>query len=315
MFRRMALGLMVAAIAGMLCVPDADAEFKKLGLAGFSYLKITQAARPAAMGDAYTAVADDINALYTNPAGLTGIQGRAFSFSYSKWIVNTKIYSGAAAWMLGTHAVGLHVLSFQPDQIILTTPDKPGGSLGKVSVGSTVVGITYAIKFTDKFSFGVQGKFVQEDLYLDKVNTFDIDMGTMFYTGFRSSRVAMSMKNLGKDMTVNSESFFSPIVYNVAVAMEVYGRVEDPNRLTVSLENVFAIDYESRFHMGGELLLANMLALRAGYKFNYDAEAFSLGAGLKREFGGGRMFAVDFAYTDFGELFDAPIRLTVSGSF
>ncbi len=314
MYKRFISGILIIAVFGLLSVSMAEAGFKKLGLAGFSFLKITQAARPAAMADAYTAVVDDVNALYSNPAGLPRIRAREFTFSYNSWIANTKIYAVGLGWKLGTHAVGLHVLSFQPESIVLTTPEKPDGSLGRVSIGSVVVAGTYAIQFTDKFSFGVQGKFVQEDLHLDKNRTFDVDLGMLFYTGFRSSRIAMSLKNLGPDETVNTESFFSPIVFNVAAAMEVYGKVEDPVYLTVAAENVFAIDYEQRFHAGGELWLANTLALRAGYKFNYDVETFSVGVGLKKAFGD-RKIAVDFAYTDFGELLDAPIRLTVTGSF
>ena len=40
------------------------------GTAGFQFLKLGVGARPVAMGSAYTAVADDANALFWNPAGL-----------------------------------------------------------------------------------------------------------------------------------------------------------------------------------------------------------------------------------------------------
>ena len=42
-------------------VPRIDPHFKKLGLAGFAFLKVAQGARPAGMGDAFVAVSDDIN--------------------------------------------------------------------------------------------------------------------------------------------------------------------------------------------------------------------------------------------------------------
>ena len=58
-----------------------------VGLSGFQFLKIGQGARAVAMGDAYTAVADDINAIFWNPAGLTGVRGTAWTANYTKWLV------------------------------------------------------------------------------------------------------------------------------------------------------------------------------------------------------------------------------------
>ena len=66
--------------------------------------------------------------------------------------------------------------------------------------------------------------------------------------------------------------------------------------------------------MAVSLWIANMLALRGGYKVNYDVEDYSLGAGLKYDFGG-RDIRVDLSYSDGGVYFDAPLRIAVSGSF
>jgi hypothetical protein len=66
--------------------------------------------------------------------------------------------------------------------------------------------------------------------------------------------------------------------------------------------------------------MLNLLALRAGYKFNYDSDAYTLGAGLRWKMGGkGRALTADFAYSglksDAGKFFDAPLRLSLGGSF
>src|SRR4051812_24888171 len=41
------------------------------GTSGAAFLKIGPGARPAAMGEAFTGVADDIHSIYWNPAGLS----------------------------------------------------------------------------------------------------------------------------------------------------------------------------------------------------------------------------------------------------
>ena len=54
-------------------------EFHGYGRASFTTLKVGQSARAAGMGDAYTAVADDINAMFWNAAGLTQIRSPSVS--------------------------------------------------------------------------------------------------------------------------------------------------------------------------------------------------------------------------------------------
>ena len=42
-------------------------------------------------------------------------------------------------------------------------------------------------------------RWVQEDLDLQSYSSYDIDFGTLFYTGFHSTRLGMSLRNLGGD--------------------------------------------------------------------------------------------------------------------
>ena len=105
------------------------------------------------------------------------------------------------------------------------------------------------------------------------------------------------------------------MIYTIAMAMEAYGRKGDPTYLTVASELTHHIDDRERFHLGAELRMVNTLALRAGYRGRYDLGDWSLGVGVHRDLGGGRKIGVDFAYVNFGDLFDSPIRVSVVGAF
>ena len=307
-------GAAAVVFALLLFAGDPDAGFKKLGTGGFTFLKVSQSARSAAMGDAYTAVADDINSIFRNPAGLTGIERMEYMFTYTTWLVDSKFYSAAVAYRAGTTVWGVSVVALQLPGFEETTIFKPQGT-GRVFNNSDIaVGGTFAVQLTDKMSFGSQVRLVQQELADRSIQTFSLDMGVMFHTGFRSARIAMSLRNFGKDNKVILDRMFMPLVYTIGGAMELYGVKGDAAYLTASAQNVFAVDFEARAHFGAELWLANTLALRGGYKWNYDLEGFSAGAGLKRAFAG-RKFTVDFAYSDFGDHFSAPLRLTVGGSF
>ncbi len=289
-----------------------------VGLSGFNFLKIGQGARAVAMGDAYTAVSDDINAIFWNPAGLTSIRGSAWTATYTKWLVDSYSFSAAAAWNTGTArggVLGASVVGFRPGDIIETTIFQPQGTGQTVSSGDLAIGVVYALKMTDKFSFASRISWINQTLHTESVSSISLDIGTLFHTGFKSLRLAMALKNFGPDKKVTETKFFMPIYYNVAMAAEFYGEKGDPTYLTVSAESAFAADYELRAHLGAEMWMQNVFALRGGYKVNYNTDTFSIGAGLKYEIAGDRSVTVDVSYSDMGELFIAPIRVTLGGTF
>ena len=175
-----------------------------------------------------------------------------------------------------------------PEEVEETTiffrPQVPGRM---IQGGDTAIGFMFARQMTDKVSWGVQARWVQEDLVLKTTSTFQFDLGISAYTGYRSLRIAAAARNVGADITVETEQYSPPINFNFGLAGEVYGEQGDPMYLTLAAETIMATDLRSAVEIfGGELWISNMLALRGGYKVNYDVEDYSLGAGLKYDFGG-----------------------------
>jgi len=297
---------------------------KKLNISGMQFLKIGQSARAEAMGGAFTAVSDDINAMYWNGAGLVHVENVAYQANYTRWLAGTELYSMAAVY--NTHSsrgevIGISVVSQQVDPIEETTIFQPDGTGNMIDVGQMSIGLLYALKFTDKFSFSAKLNYVQEVLYTTTTRTFTLDLGSYFYTGYKSLRVGMSFRNFGPDQKSQEANFsyLMPLTYNMAVAGEVYGEKGDPAYLTLAFESSFPIDYEQRYHLGGELWIQNMFAVRGGWKWNYDLESFGLGAGFKQTIGG-RSFTADVSYSmlkkrDGVAIFDPPIRVSIGGTF
>lgn len=84
--RTYALTAICAAI--LLGLPGRGGAFftgSKKGTSGAAFLKIGPGARPAAMGEAFSAAGDDIHALYYNPAGLTGVRTWEFSGMHNSY--------------------------------------------------------------------------------------------------------------------------------------------------------------------------------------------------------------------------------------
>jgi len=289
-------------------------DFKRLGKAGFAFLKISPAARAAGMGDAYTAIANDAYAIFYNPAGLTHVENFEYGFGLTNWMVGSKLMSAALAHPLGRGVLGVSFLSFAPPDFEETTIIDPEGTGRMIHVGDLAVAFAYGVKLTDRLSFGFKTQYVEETIDKDKASGWLTDFSTYYYTGFRDLVIAMAMKNFGPDVKYLSEKFKLPLYFNINTAISAIGHEGSPFHLTISTESAFATDYRDRYHVGAEMWLLDKLALRGGYKFNYDTEDYTLGLGFRMRFGG-RKITLDIAYSNFSSYFDAPLRFSLGGSF
>ncbi|MCX6138725.1 MAG: PorV/PorQ family protein [Ignavibacteriales bacterium] len=182
---------------------------------------------------------------------------------------------------------------------------------------SYLLGVTYANQITDKFSTGLSVKYAHESLYngevaatvVDqnhdgvpeeiKVNTWAngiiFDFGLDYSTGFRTVRIGASMQNFGANVKYASETNPVPMALRVGVAADVIGEgallvSSDENRLGVAFDFFQPNDYAQQMHLGAEYEYAHLLAVRAGYKFNYDADGLTVGAGIQQQLGDMRFF-------------------------
>ncbi|MCZ6632489.1 MAG: PorV/PorQ family protein [bacterium] len=315
----MALILAAPASAQQL-FPEAE-EFlnpegrSKIKPSTFNFLKVTTNARIAGMGDAFTAVSDGMDGIVWNPAGLTRVNKFGYNFGYTQWLIDSKFVTGSVAYNTdGWGVIGVSFVNFSLPDMVETTTLQPDGTGQKVDSGDLAVGLVYAYQLTDKLSAAATLRFIQSTLGPETLSAISVNVSTLMNTGFRSLRIGMNMKNLGGEQEIVSEKSEMPLVFHTGVAMEVLGNLGEPVSLTGSFEGAFFTDREQRWNLGGELWLKNMVALRAGYKFKYDVEAWSIGGGLKGTFGG-RSVAIDVSYSDFGGLLDAPLRLSFSGAF
>ena len=290
-------------------------DFKRVGKSGFGFLKISPSARAAGMGDAFTAIADDVTTIFYNPAGLTNLDGSVFNFNHTDWIVNSSIISGAIATPFGRNgALGLSIVKFDTEDFEETTVADPEGTGRMINAGDLALAIAYAIQLTDNLSFGFKTQYLEENIDVDKATAVTADFSTYYKTGFRDLTLAMIMKNFGPEAKFLSDKFKLPLYFNINTAMSLIGSKGSPFQWLVSVESAFATDYRDRYHLGTEMWIADMIAIRGGYKFYYDTEDWTLGAGLKLGLGS-REVIVDVSYSNFVEYFDPPLRFSIGGSF
>ncbi|OGC02988.1 hypothetical protein A2V82_02720 [candidate division KSB1 bacterium RBG_16_48_16] len=333
--KKLTILLVVVFCTTIFTVP-ARSAIKKVAQTGLQFLKIDVSARAAAMGGAYTMPGNDASAMFYNPAGMALMQSKLdFFASRTEWFAGiTYDAAGLAADLGNWGTVGASVVAadYGNDIIgtVFATNEKGYEKTGMVDVGAYAVGLSYAKSLTDKFSVGGQVKYAGQNLgsnvltmvndklgpeVENKVSGFAFDFGTIFYPGFQSLRIGMSVNNFSEQFKYQEEAFQLPLTFKVGAAMDILdvlmGEHNDP--LLISIDALHPRDYTERIHVGGEYWYNGMIALRSGYKFNYDEEGFSAGVGLKQTIAGMNI-KLDYAYSDLG-IFETVSRFSFGISF
>ncbi|MDP8228386.1 MAG: hypothetical protein P9M15_02920, partial [Candidatus Electryoneaceae bacterium] len=84
-------------------------EVQKVGTTSLQTLKISSSVRAIGMGDAYCAVADDIQSIFWNPAGLIYIDGMSAVFTHVNMPADIQFNTAAFAKRLDRYnVVGVH---------------------------------------------------------------------------------------------------------------------------------------------------------------------------------------------------------------
>ena len=330
--KKLTLFLIVVFLCMVIVMPS-HSILKKTAQTGLQFLKVDVGARASAMGGAFMMVGNDANALFYNPAGIAAMRSTSDIFvSRTEWIIGIKYNTAAYVQNLGNWGnVGISYISSDYGDIIGTqvaANDKGFIETGNLEVGAYAIGLAYARQMTDKFTVGGQVKYAFQRLgsnllsngqiLSNKVSGLAYDFGTMFYPGFRSFRVGMSVRNFSPQFKYQEETFELPLTFVVSGAMDVLDLIneEHKNSFLIALDAIHPRDYTERIHIGGEYWYNDMIALRAGYKYNYDEEGLSAGIGIKYaiEEGGRFVIKVDYSYSDLG-IFDAVNRVSVGISF
>ena len=175
--------------------------YSAVGRRSAEFLSIPVSARSVGMGDAFTAVVDDISAIYYNPAGLGFMQSSEFQFTRVNMPAEINYNYAAAAVPLsdGKWIIGGFYGMLSMDPIEETTILFPNGTGNEVDVYSQVLGGVVAYNFSDRFSAGVSVKHVYEDYWSVTSQAVAFDIGTNYHTELfgREFRLGISVQNLG----------------------------------------------------------------------------------------------------------------------
>ena len=322
--------LLVIALASGLTIGQHETQaqtFTKAGRASFQFLKIGIGARQTGMGEAGISIVRDVNSLFWNPAGVTGIQSAEASFSYDRWFADLNYLSGAAAvrWPdIGVFGVSYAILGYGdiPEALAVSESGSSDTRTGATFTGNDMLlGFSFARQFSDNLSIGATIKFLREKLFIYAENTYAFDVGTLYDTGFKGIHFAMSAQNFSGSVSYlpvsdRKEGYDIPLLFSIGASIDIvnpkdsFFNAGEDQKLTIALETVNSNDYGERWHMGAEYTFAGFLSLRGGYRFNYDEGNASFGIGLQKKFSDVEV-RVDYSYVSYTYL-SSPQRVSLT---
>ncbi len=235
------------------------AASSKTGTTTASFLKIETGVRPVGMGGAYVAVADDISAVYWNPAGLIQLSTKEFSFVHTAWLEKINHDSIAFASPAGDKfAYGLQVVYFGTTDIDRRTAT--GTSDGKAKVADYYESVSLAWKVMDDISIGATFKGIQMMLDNDRGSGYALDLGALQKLPLNMT-VGIMIQNLGPKMKAVDTNEKLPTNLKAGLAWRAI-----ENKLVLAGDIDVPNDREMKLHAGAEYRFNKMFALRAGYE-------------------------------------------------
>ena len=272
-------------IIAMQSFTFAEGDNDKVGSVAFKFLNIQTDARGAALGG-LSAQASGAGALFSNPAGLAGTEGRSFTAGLSQWLVETNITNiGFVMPMMGG-AVGVSIVSVDYGEIMRsgwagTTEFVFQPNQGSFEANDMAMQVSYGQNLSDKFSVGGTAKILSQNIDKESISGLAFDIGTQFDVGYRGIKMGAVISNFGPDvesvMTGGGYQGFPSMSLPMTFSFGIIG--EAMPGMNAGLNVLKQADMEQEFILNAEYNISPA-ALRFSFNLNNPQQPLSVGAGV-----------------------------------
>ncbi|MDD5688219.1 MAG: PorV/PorQ family protein [Elusimicrobia bacterium] len=302
MLKVMNVVMLATLFTGIMCISKVEAG---VGSSAMQFLKVGVGAKQEGMGGAQVAVAEDVNSVYWNPAGLGSVSATEFSFMHLSYFEGISYeYLAFGHPVSESSTIGLQVMYLNYGSIDKTLEDSAGaydavGSVGSYSPKDIGGAISYGKQVDDTINVGGSLKIASQKIDTDNTSGFGLDLGVEYVPVKGGIQLGLAVQNLGGK--VGSDSMPGNIKAGLGKKFSAF---EGENNLTLAVDVNYGLDTAiTKENIGMELMLAEMIGIRAGYKLGYDEETYTLGGGF-RIAGESSTFNLDYAFVPTKDLGD-----------
>lgn len=260
---------------------------------GIKMLEVGPTASELSISEAAVATPNGSSSIYTNPALLVMQDRPSLSFGYTSWIADTNNLFGGINFVKDNRAVAF---SFYTSGISgFEQRNNPGESNGDFSIQYVSISGAYARDFK-WFSAGIAAHYLNEEVFPFRANGYAVNFGLATSLSNDRIRIGTSFLNLGEMEKLDQVATELPSSFNFGVAVDVlefvHGKSPDlPILATLMVDFIQPLESlsnndqdftptETYFNLGINLLISDVVEVRAGYKTQDNARPTSFGLGF-----------------------------------
>ncbi len=248
------------------------------GSTGLSFLKFGFGARNIALGDAGTALSNDITGLFYNPAKLALTDNSEVLFMHNQWIqgVTSEVIGAKTELWNIPFAVGFNVTSVDG----IEYREIAGEPITNFDANYFFGSLSTGFFVTDEISFGATLKYLYEGLLNDEATGYGIDLGINYLLYTKGLTSSVVVRNIGSMNALRNEATKLPTDLRFGTAY-TYNLEDSRIDFTGGVEYQKYLDTEDdHFNFGGEVIYNKLIAARVGYQTGYKSRGFTAGFGL-----------------------------------
>jgi len=281
------------------------------------------------MGRAFTAIANDANAIWWNPAGLAFARGHDITLTYTQLVPDlasdvSYSYPAYMQHVEGWGGLGISVAYLNYGKSEAT--NEAGDVTGEFTSYEVVPAIAYGTELADNLGFGVAVKLIRVDLALEAVTldgkvgrgtTFAADLGVLAKMPGARASLGAALSNLGPNIAYIDEDQSDPLGRNIRIGAAYTPIETDVHRVLLAADatrylisgRTLAVDV---WDAGLEYEFNRLIALRTGYISDPRGTITDFTFGLGINYRGIRF---DYASVPQSEFLDRVNRFSVGYHF
>ncbi len=249
---------------------------KNAGTASVLFLRSDLSARTASLSGAFTAYADDENALQYNPAGLANISSSALGLNHSEWFQNIRMdhliftykFDDKLGWAVSMSHMWMPTIQGK---------DIYGQPTRKLNVSTSVVQLGIGYKITPSFFLGLGVKYFNDRLADYGADGLAMDLGFFLYTMVPGFRVGAAVQNLGPKVQYDVKREQLPLTFRAGISYKAYF----VSGLVIAIDAIKSLDSDVYPVAGIEYRFAHLLSFRIGNSFRDQSQFLpTMGVGL-----------------------------------
>lgn len=275
----------------LLTVPQSFAAdiHDSAGTAGAAFLKIEPGSRPVGMGGAFTGLANDINTIFWNPAGLTSVHTRELTAMQHFSFVDINNQSIGYAQRANQFVWGASFLgSFTEIERRIGPTETPDST---VTIGGFATGLSLAYPLGTTASIGGTAKLISQQLDIQNIYGAAADIGLILRLLDNHLGIGITVQNAG----VLSGGENLPMALRAGLAYRTWKESEAEGEEAMPPREVWAfvadahlplIDANPSFHIGIERWFYDIVAARVGYRVGLNenpSDGLSIGIGVRKD--------------------------------